>query len=70
MQNLQGERLLPREVIVIGDTPKDVACARAHDCVAFAVATGKWSAEELNAARADVVVDTLKDATKLLKLLE
>jgi phosphoglycolate phosphatase len=67
--DLKNEKLEPKEVVVIGDTPKDVACAQAHGCVAFAVATGKWSVEELQATRADVVVDNLKDASKLLGLL-
>ncbi len=66
---LKNERLQPKEVVVIGDTPKDVACAQAHGCVAFAVATGRWSVEELQAARADIVVDNLSDASKLLELL-
>jgi phosphoglycolate phosphatase len=66
---MKNERLQPREVVVIGDTPKDVACAQAHGCVAFAVATGKWSVEQLQAARADIVVDNLSDANKLLELL-
>jgi phosphoglycolate phosphatase len=63
------EKLQPQEVVVIGDTPRDVACAHAHGCVAFAVATGSWSVEQLQAARADIVVDNLNDATKLLELL-
>jgi phosphoglycolate phosphatase len=66
---LMDETLHPREVVVIGDTPKDVACAQAHGCVAFAVATGRWSVKQLQAARADVVVDNLGDATRLLELL-
>jgi phosphoglycolate phosphatase len=68
-QELKNETLHPREVVVIGDTPKDIACAQAHGCVAFAVATGRWSVEQLQAARADIVVDNLGDATKLLELL-
>jgi phosphoglycolate phosphatase len=67
--DLKSERLQPREIVVIGDTPKDVACAQAHGCVAFAVATGRWSIEELKAARADIVVDNLSDASRLLELL-
>lgn len=68
-KDLKNETLQPKEVVVIGDTPKDVACAQAHGCVAFAVATGKWSVEELQATRADIVVDNLSDASKLLELL-
>jgi phosphoglycolate phosphatase len=68
-RELKNETLHPREVVVIGDTPKDVACAQAHGCVAFAVATGRWSVKQLQATRADIVVDNLGDASKLLKLL-
>lgn len=68
-EELKGEKLQPQEVVVIGDTPKDVACAQAHGCVAFAVATGRWSVKELQATRADIVVDNLGDATRLLELL-
>jgi phosphoglycolate phosphatase len=66
---LKDETLHPREVVVIGDTPKDVACAQAHGCVAFAVATGRWSVKQLQATRADIVVDNLGDASRLLELL-
>jgi phosphoglycolate phosphatase len=68
-RELKNETLHPREVVVIGDTPKDVACAQAHGCVAFAVATGRWSVAQLQAARADIVVDNLGYASRLLKLL-
>lgn len=60
----------PRRVIVIGDTPRDIACAHAHGCVAFAVATGKHSVEDLRAAGADHAVRDLADATPLLRLLD
>ncbi len=48
-------RPYPREqTIVIGDTPRDIACARADDLRCFAVATGPFTADELTGA--DVVV--------------
>ena len=53
-----GREVDPAEVVVIGDTPLDVACARAGGCVAVAVATGHYGADEL--ADADVVLDTLE----------
>ncbi len=34
-------------VIVIGDTPNDIACARAHQLVSVVVATGPYSVEQL-----------------------
>jgi phosphoglycolate phosphatase len=46
----------PRErTVVIGDTPRDIACARADRVRVIAVATGPYSAEAL--ADADAVVD-------------
>lgn len=59
----------PQRVIVIGDTPHDVDCAKAHGCTAFAVATGRTPAEELHAAGADVVVDDLSDPEPLMSLI-
>jgi phosphoglycolate phosphatase-like HAD superfamily hydrolase len=45
---------------VIGDTPRDIACARADGVRVVAVATGSFSAEEL--AEADAVVDSVRSA--------
>ena len=46
-------------VMVIGDTPLDVACAHAHGAMAIAVATGPYSTAEL--AHANLVVETLEE---------
>lgn len=60
----------PSRVIVIGDTPHDVDCAKAHGCIAFAVATGVFTADELRAHGADMVVDDLADPTPLLAVID
>jgi phosphoglycolate phosphatase-like HAD superfamily hydrolase len=52
--------LAPREALVIGDTPRDVAAARAVGCPVLAVATGRFDVEALRAERADFVVPTLE----------
>jgi phosphoglycolate phosphatase-like HAD superfamily hydrolase len=65
-----GAPVDPRRVIVIGDTPRDVDCARANGCISFAVATGKFDVEALRAAGADVVVPDLSDPEPLLRLCE
>jgi phosphoglycolate phosphatase-like HAD superfamily hydrolase len=65
-----GQRPDPRRIIVIGDTPRDIHCAKAHGCVAFAVATGHHPAEELRSLGADVVVENLRDPSPLLSLLD
>jgi len=58
----RGERLPADRVFVIGDTPRDVACAQAHGCVSVAVATGPFDAEALAACGADHVLTDLSDA--------
>ena len=56
----------PRDrTVVIGDTPRDIACARADDVRVVAVATGPFAVEAL--ADADAVID---DAHALLPVLE
>jgi phosphoglycolate phosphatase len=48
-------------VSVIGDTPHDVACARAHGCRSLGVATGGYAADELVRAGADLVLPSLAE---------
>jgi phosphoglycolate phosphatase-like HAD superfamily hydrolase len=57
-------------VVIVGDTPRDVECARAHGCVSFAVATGKYGVDDLRAAGADSVVPDLSDPGPLLALID
>jgi phosphoglycolate phosphatase len=59
----------PQRVIVIGDTPKDIDCAHAYGCVAFAVATGTYNSDQLREAGGDVVVEDLTDPSPLLELI-
>jgi phosphoglycolate phosphatase-like HAD superfamily hydrolase len=56
-------------VVVIGDTPRDVACAQAHGARCLAVATGLYSAAALQDAGADVVLDHLGDTPRALGAL-
>lgn len=48
-------------VVVIGDTPKDVAAARGIGARAIAVATGGFSADQLRETGADQVLATLEE---------
>ncbi len=55
------------DCIVIGDTPLDVECAHAHGALSIAVATGPYSAPELEAANADLVLTDLTDARRIVR---
>ncbi len=56
----------PAEVVVVGDTPEDVACARAVNARAVAVATGRHGVAELEQAGADAVFEDFSDTEAAL----
>ena len=65
-----GEEFAPDRIYIIGDTPHDVACARAIGAKAIAVATGSFSAAELQACGADAVFTDLGHPEKFFRLLD
>ncbi len=58
----KGLAFSPQDCIVIGDTPRDVQCAKVHNAYAIAVATGPYSREDLLNTEADIVLDSLEDS--------
>jgi len=58
-----GERLRDEQVLVIGDTPLDIRCARAIRAKALAVATGGTTLEELRRHAPDWTVTDLRAVT-------
>lgn len=61
--------LPPQRVVVVGDTPHDVACAHAVGAVAVAVATGGYTVEQLRETHADYVFSDLRDTEAFVALL-
>ncbi|PAP78156.1 HAD family hydrolase [Rubrivirga marina] len=53
-----GREVPTSELVIIGDTPRDIACARAAGALVVAVATGRFDARQLR--EADVVLDSLE----------
>jgi phosphoglycolate phosphatase-like HAD superfamily hydrolase len=56
-------------VIVIGDTPHDIECARVSGASCIAVATGGFSMDQLKEAGADEVLPDLADTERVISLL-
>ncbi|HMH52533.1 MAG TPA: haloacid dehalogenase-like hydrolase [Candidatus Acidoferrum sp.] len=56
-------------VTIIGDTPLDVDCARASGALAVAVATGRYTGDELSACSPDVLFPDLSDVESVIDAL-
>lgn len=59
----------PHEVVIIGDTPNDIAAAVATGGQSIGVATGKYTTADLAAAGAAKTLDSLQDFTALHEAL-
>ena len=60
----------PSGSFLIGDTPLDIAAARANGMVSVAVCNGQFDRTMLEAEHPDIVVDSFEDAEHLFKVLE
>ncbi|HEY4233527.1 MAG TPA: HAD hydrolase-like protein [Lacipirellulaceae bacterium] len=58
------------QLVVIGDTPNDILCARSIGARCVAVPTGNTSVDTLRGAQPDVLVDTLEDVAAVMALLD
>ena len=64
-----GRRFRGEDAVVIGDTPRDVACGKAVGAATVAVTTGRFSAEALAQAGADQVLPGFGDVDAALAAL-
>lgn len=67
---LHGSALPAAAVVVIGDTPLDIDCAKAHRARSVGVTTGPFTRADLQNAGADLVLDTLEDVEGVLEFLD
>lgn len=68
-RELLGLHLPGDRVVVIGDTPADVSCGRAIGARAIAVATGRYSVEELASHSPAAVFPDLRDTGAVVKAI-
>jgi phosphoglycolate phosphatase-like HAD superfamily hydrolase len=66
----RGVRVDAGDVWVIGDTPRDLQCARAAGVRCLLVGTGRYTVAELEELGADVVLADLSDTELVVKLLK
>jgi phosphoglycolate phosphatase len=66
-----GAELRPKQFIVIGDTPNDIACARHFGARVLAVATGRvHSADDLVTHKPDALIPDLLDTELAIQTLD
>lgn len=64
-----GVTFTPSSVVVVGDTPMDVAAGRHHGTLTVGVATGRHTVDQLADSGADVVLPNLADTPAVLAAL-
>jgi phosphoglycolate phosphatase len=69
VREVRGVDVAMDDVIIVGDTPRDVDCALQNGCRCLAVATGHHPRAELEHAGAHRVIDDLRDPQALLSWL-
>lgn len=67
--HLRGEHYPPTDVWVIGDTPGDLACARAAGVRCLLVGTGQIPMHDLLSLDADVVLSDLTNTGEVVQIL-
>lgn len=61
-----GREFRGAQIVIVGDTPNDIACGKANGARTVAVATGPYSAEELARHAPDAVLPDLSDTDAAL----
>ncbi len=67
--NSLGICVRPEDCIVIGDTPRDIECARVHGARCIAVATGPYGKESLRDHSPDLLIDDLTCISEFLSFI-
>jgi phosphoglycolate phosphatase-like HAD superfamily hydrolase len=60
----------PQHILVVGDTPHDIACARIVGATPVGVATGGFSVDQLRESGARMVFENLADPEPFLELVD
>jgi phosphoglycolate phosphatase-like HAD superfamily hydrolase len=64
-----GREIAPENFIVVGDTPRDIHCARHFGARVIAVASGPHPVEHLAEFQPDALLEDLSDTGKVIELL-
>jgi phosphoglycolate phosphatase len=68
-EQLTGDRFKGKDVVIVGDSVRDVECGKQLNALTIAVATGFHSEEELLSKKPDYLFKNLEDYSKVLKII-
>jgi len=69
-EQLTGARFKGKDVVIVGDSIRDVECGKQLDALTIAVATGFHSKEELLSKKPDYLFENLENYKKVLNIIE
>jgi phosphoglycolate phosphatase len=69
VERRHGRRFDPGETWVVGDTPRDLECARAGGALCLLVATGRFGLGELRGLDSDALLPDLSDTEMATRIL-
>lgn len=61
LHRYSGKSFDPSDLVIIGDTPRDILCAQSFGCIAVALTTGSFDRTELQQYSPHVVLDSLTE---------
>lgn len=64
-----GHALGPEQFIIVGDTPRDISCARHFGARVLAVASGMHTVDQLKHYSPDILLDDLSDTSAVIESL-
>ncbi|HSB08832.1 MAG TPA: HAD hydrolase-like protein [Blastocatellia bacterium] len=64
-----GYPLAPDRFVIVGDTPRDISCARHFGARVLAVASGQHTVDQLKAFSPDALLPDLSDTSSVISLL-
>lgn len=68
LEEILGEEIALERFVIIGDSPLDIACAKAGNIQVIAVAAGDYKKHHLS--EADLVVESLEEKEKIIDFLK
>ncbi|MBI2852559.1 MAG: HAD family hydrolase [Chloroflexi bacterium] len=69
-KELTGKKFEGKDIVIIGDSVRDVECGRLFNALTITVTTGFHSREQISEAGADFVFDDLRNTEQVMTVIE